>query len=160
MRRSLDTINSVYRSKCYCIVIRLWCVCLCYAQSSLSSWICGGAHWYIDALVLVSIFLLYNDEHVSLFLYYGTHFIHFFSCSIDASFLCYAIDLDTGTVHLSAAHTAFSGFDQRLDCNQYFYISYIRYLQQHSFTYPLLCLNYLYQTYIKTINILCKSKIS
>ncbi|KAK4516672.1 uncharacterized protein ATC70_011649 [Mucor velutinosus] len=30
---------------------------------------------------------------------------------IDASFLCYAIDLDTGTVHLSAAHTAFSGFD-------------------------------------------------
>ncbi|KAG2195451.1 hypothetical protein INT47_000416, partial [Mucor saturninus] len=30
---------------------------------------------------------------------------------IDASFLCYAIDLDTGKVHLSAAHTAFAGFD-------------------------------------------------
>lgn len=30
---------------------------------------------------------------------------------IDASFLCYAIDLDTGLVHLSAAHSVFSGFD-------------------------------------------------
>ncbi|KAG1464469.1 hypothetical protein G6F55_001753 [Rhizopus delemar] len=30
---------------------------------------------------------------------------------IDATFLCYAIDLDIGTVHLSAAHTAFTGYD-------------------------------------------------
>lgn len=31
--------------------------------------------------------------------------------SVDATFLCYAIDLDTGMVHMSAAHNVFSGFD-------------------------------------------------
>ncbi|KAI7902769.1 plasma-membrane choline transporter-domain-containing protein [Cokeromyces recurvatus] len=44
--------------------------------------------------------------------WYMSQFFSYIMISIiDATFLCYAIDLDAGTVHLSAAHTAFSGFD-------------------------------------------------
>ncbi|OBZ87142.1 Choline transporter-like protein ctl1 [Choanephora cucurbitarum] len=42
---------------------------------------------------------------------FNTNTTHESCVSIDASFLCYAIDLDTGTVHLSAAHAAFSGLE-------------------------------------------------
>ncbi|KAG1238653.1 hypothetical protein G6F68_000452 [Rhizopus microsporus] len=44
--------------------------------------------------------------------YYISQFYSYVMMSIiDATFLCYAIDLDTGTVHFSAAHSAFSGYD-------------------------------------------------
>ncbi|CEP10848.1 hypothetical protein [Parasitella parasitica] len=43
--------------------------------------------------------------------YLSQFFSYIMTSIIDASFLCYAIDLDTGMVHLSAAHNAFSGFD-------------------------------------------------
>ncbi|KAI8880532.1 hypothetical protein K501DRAFT_324963 [Backusella circina FSU 941] len=44
-------------------------------------------------------------------LYISQFFSYTMMSIIDATFLCYAIDLDTGTVHVSAAHTVFSGFD-------------------------------------------------
>ncbi|KAG1451718.1 hypothetical protein G6F56_008009 [Rhizopus delemar] len=44
--------------------------------------------------------------------YYISQFYSYTMVSIiDSAFLCYAIDLDTGTVHLSAAHSAFAGYD-------------------------------------------------
>ncbi|KAF7725951.1 hypothetical protein EC973_009188 [Apophysomyces ossiformis] len=44
-------------------------------------------------------------------LYLSQFFSYTMMSIIDTTFLCYAIDLDTGTVHMSAAHTVFSGFD-------------------------------------------------
>ncbi|KAG0742895.1 hypothetical protein G6F57_002207 [Rhizopus arrhizus] len=44
--------------------------------------------------------------------YYISQFYSYVMMSIiDATFLCYAIDLDAGTVNLQAAHSAFSGYD-------------------------------------------------
>ncbi|KAI8337162.1 plasma-membrane choline transporter-domain-containing protein [Chlamydoabsidia padenii] len=44
-------------------------------------------------------------------MYMSQFFSYTMMSIVDATFLCYAIDLDTGTVHLSAAHDVFSGFD-------------------------------------------------
>ncbi|KAI8074521.1 plasma-membrane choline transporter-domain-containing protein [Gongronella butleri] len=44
-------------------------------------------------------------------LYISQFFSYTLMSVVDATFLCYAIDLDTGSVHLSAAHEVFSGFD-------------------------------------------------
>ncbi|KAI9007488.1 plasma-membrane choline transporter-domain-containing protein [Phycomyces nitens] len=44
-------------------------------------------------------------------MYISQFFSYTMMSIVDASFLCYAIDLDTGMVHLSSAHTVFSGFD-------------------------------------------------
>ncbi|ORX48223.1 hypothetical protein DM01DRAFT_1338689 [Hesseltinella vesiculosa] len=44
-------------------------------------------------------------------LYISQFFSYTLMSIVDATFLCYAIDLDTGTVHLTAAHDVFSGFD-------------------------------------------------
>ncbi|CAO3629951.1 unnamed protein product [Cunninghamella echinulata] len=44
-------------------------------------------------------------------LYMSQFFSYTMMSIVDATFLCYAIDLDTGSVHLSVAHDVFSGFD-------------------------------------------------
>ncbi|KAI7871222.1 plasma-membrane choline transporter-domain-containing protein [Spinellus fusiger] len=44
-------------------------------------------------------------------MYIAQFFSYTMMSIIDAAFLCYAIDLDTGMVHMSSAHTVFSGFD-------------------------------------------------
>ncbi|KAI7853320.1 plasma-membrane choline transporter-domain-containing protein [Circinella umbellata] len=44
-------------------------------------------------------------------LYVSRFFSYTMMSIVDATFLCYAIDLDTGMVHMSAAHDIFSGFD-------------------------------------------------
>ncbi|KAI8076795.1 plasma-membrane choline transporter-domain-containing protein [Halteromyces radiatus] len=44
-------------------------------------------------------------------MYMSQFFSYTMMSIVDATFLCYAIDLDTGSVHLSAAHDVFSGFD-------------------------------------------------
>ncbi|KAI7877036.1 hypothetical protein K492DRAFT_166411 [Lichtheimia hyalospora FSU 10163] len=44
-------------------------------------------------------------------LYMSRFFSYTMSSIVDATFLCYAIDLDTGMVHMSAAHDVFSGFE-------------------------------------------------
>ncbi|CAO3631069.1 unnamed protein product [Cunninghamella blakesleeana] len=44
-------------------------------------------------------------------MYISQFFSYTMMSIVDATFLCYAIDLDTGSVHLSAAHDVFSGFD-------------------------------------------------
>ncbi|CAO3590233.1 unnamed protein product [Absidia cylindrospora] len=44
-------------------------------------------------------------------MYISQFFSYTMMSIVDATFLCYAIDLDTGTIHLSAAHDVFSGFD-------------------------------------------------
>ncbi|KAI9249441.1 plasma-membrane choline transporter-domain-containing protein [Phascolomyces articulosus] len=44
-------------------------------------------------------------------LYVSRFFSYTMMSIVDATFLCYAIDLDTGMVHMSAAHNIFSGFD-------------------------------------------------
>ncbi|KAL1926296.1 hypothetical protein VTP01DRAFT_5993 [Rhizomucor pusillus] len=44
-------------------------------------------------------------------MYISQFFSYTMMSIVDATFLCYAIDLDTGMVHMSAAHNVFSGFD-------------------------------------------------
>ncbi|KAI9497188.1 plasma-membrane choline transporter-domain-containing protein [Zychaea mexicana] len=44
-------------------------------------------------------------------LYVSRFFSYTMMSIVDATFLCYAIDLDTGMVHMSAAHNIFSGFE-------------------------------------------------
>ncbi|ORY96407.1 plasma-membrane choline transporter-domain-containing protein [Syncephalastrum racemosum] len=44
-------------------------------------------------------------------LYLSQFYSYVMMSIVDATFLCYAIDLDTGTVHLSTAHTVFSDFE-------------------------------------------------
>ncbi|KAI8393976.1 plasma-membrane choline transporter-domain-containing protein [Radiomyces spectabilis] len=44
-------------------------------------------------------------------MYLSQFFSYTMMSIVDATFLCYAIDLDTGMVHVTDAHTVFSGFD-------------------------------------------------
>ncbi|KAI9314032.1 plasma-membrane choline transporter-domain-containing protein [Dichotomocladium elegans] len=44
-------------------------------------------------------------------LYMSKFFSYIMTSIVDATFLCYAIDLDTGTIHMSAAHEVFSNLD-------------------------------------------------
>lgn len=89
----------------------IWDVHLCNSQSTITLWY---AYWCIgiyDTFIYVTLLFLYHVKHVSRVTTSFEVSSNDPVISVDATFLCYAIDLDTGMVHMSAAHDVFSGFE-------------------------------------------------
>ncbi|RUS13818.1 LOW QUALITY PROTEIN: hypothetical protein BC937DRAFT_94718 [Endogone sp. FLAS-F59071] len=74
------------------------------ALTELTLWLYRGHSGYDRAALCVAVLFIHYDERVtSFFLLYPTYH------SIDATFMCYAIDLDHNKVHSRHVHDAFAG---------------------------------------------------